>query len=254
MKKVYHHFLVEHQPTISRTVESKVDDICFHLMPDMSLVAQNNMLFELPKGKYLILNVSIPYCRNDSEHVINIALQITQDRSCMFSVAPNARGPLPITEREVYKARFMNLGFNIVPFVGMENAILGAHSSVICEKGGNPQIELFKYSDPFLCFMKDHKTHFPEVDILQTDIPNVCAVSKQAVGRVQSFFKEAIFPLFEYSDSTSLRMDWTPQTLEQQPTKCENGFAIIMVLIKVEYIVIKKEVPKFVCKINNLGI
>lgn len=257
MKKsggVFHHFLVEHHPSIIKTVDSKVDDICFHLMPDMTLVAQKPTLFQLPKEKILILNVSIPYCRNDSEHVINIALHITDNRMCMFSIAPNARGPLPLDEREVYKARFMSLGFNVVPYIGMENAILNAHSSVICEKGANPQIELFKYSDPFLCFMKDHKTHFPEVDIIQTGLPEVCAVPKQAVGRVQSFFKEAIFPLFEYSNTPNLEFSWTPEQLQQQPTKCESGFAIVMVLVKVEYIVVKQEVPKFVCKINNLGI
>lgn len=247
-------YLIETFNAVAKVVESKVDDLCFHLLPDLTLVAQKELLFDLPKEKYLILSVSVPYCRNDTDCVLNITLQLTQDRSCVLSIAPNAKGVLPKEEREVYKPNFMNLGFNLIPYIGMENSILNAHSGVICEKGDNPQIELFKQSDPFLCFIREHKQHFPEIEIWKTQITDVCAVHKQGVKRVQSLFQKEIFPLFEYSNTQSLRIDWTPQKLEQQPSKRENGFAIAMVLVKVDYIAIKQEVPKFACKINNLGI
>ena len=150
------------------------------------------------------------------------------------------KGCIDPADRLVYEPKLVHLGVSVFPYVGLEHHILGARSTCLTHAGIAHEYVAFSITDPFLVFFLEYKHKFDETnahDIKRYE-KNVL-VKRHLVKRVQQFFQNAMFPLFNYvaKDST-LVFKWPKEKRPQT-----SGF--INAMIQVDYIVITPEIPKY---------
>lgn len=203
--------------------------------------------------KALILKVQILYSHNDFDDFW------TWEVEKMFSASPpppaggmhpdstgrlkiivprSFKGPLPTEDRLIYEPKLVHLGVSILPYLGLENHILGARSTCLTQAGIAHEYQAFRNNDPFLLFLLEYKDKFDETnarDIIRYD--QIVLVKRHLVKRVQQFFENAIFPLFRYvSNDPTLVFKW-----EKRPQ--HSGF--VNVVVQVDYVVVTPEIPKY---------
>lgn len=148
------------------------------------------------------------------------------------------KGPLPTEDRLIYEPKLVHLGVSILPYVGLENHILGARSTCLTQAGIAHEYQAFRNNDPFLLFLLEYKDKFDETntrDIIRYD--QIVLVKRHLVKRVQQFFENAIFPLFRYvSNDPTIVFKW-----EKKPQN--SGF--VNVVVQVDYVVVTPEIPKY---------
>ena len=78
-------------------------------------------------------------------------------------------------------------------------------------------------------------------------------VQKDALQRVRAFFRDAIFPLFKYTQQSSFSLTWkalsnhvVDECNDYEDEVLQNdGFSMVVVMLKVDYVVIKPDLAQF---------
>jgi len=186
-------------------------------------------------------------------------------------IPPRHHGPVPKSAQLIYQANFLNVqGVTLVHYLGMEDSILNARSSVVdadlesFAAGTRPDFQVFYITDPLLVFILDHKklwkgekTIRPQ-DIMQCkNNPKYYKVSKRVVEQAQHDFRYSVFVNFCYTHySHKMHLVWDPQMEgppEYPPHMVErkeeeeqiNGMGMIVFRMELEYIVIKNKLQMF---------
>lgn len=145
--------------------------------------------------------------------------------------------------RCIYKPRYMDLGFNVPAYAGMESHILDANSTCITEKGIDASFAVFANNDPFMVFVLENRNKFKDLrdnDILASKTDGIYLVKRTFVERVQSFFRSTLFPLFHYTTNDSVRFAWKTK-VSVKDAACTHP--IVTILFQLEYILISPLVP-----------
>jgi len=273
------HHLISYEP-LRKESQSQTTCVCFHFTSDRQLICDSEhpdgRLFSLqlkPHEKALILYVKLVYCKNNTGQDVPMCLELFRQEEregkhpdhtgkVHFVAHHRAPGVIPKQDRVLYEPNLFNLGINILPYAGTEHSILQARSTVVysAPRGGDDFL-LFHQSDPFIVFLLEHASAFPEIQkssdivLVEKKTTSVYKVAKHVVERVKQFFERAVFPLFRYVEGDYLQLSWNPSLKDDTPSgECGDGFAMIKMLISIEYIVIAPEVPKFHCSSVELGI
>lgn len=289
------HHLISHE-VLRKESQSQTTCVCFHFTPELKLICDSEhpdgRLFNLklkPNEKALILFVKMVYCKNNTGQDIDMCLELFQPEKesenenkkhpdysgkIHFSVRHNAPGIIPKQDRILYEPNLFNLGINILPYAGTEHAILHGRSTVVTTeesdsertrtkgtRGDKDEFVLFNQGDPFVVFLLEHRSSFPEIQkeditlVLNKSLPSpLYKISKPVVERVKSFFERAIFPLFHYVEGDYLQLTWNPVLKNSPSGGIYDGFAMIKMMLTIDYIIIAPEVPKFNCTSLELGI
>lgn len=145
--------------------------------------------------------------------------------------------------RSIYTPRYMDLGFNVPAYAGMESHILDANSTSITEKGIDSSFAVFANNDPFMVFVLENRNKFKDLrdnDIIASKTDGIYLVKRAFVNRVQSFFKSTLFPLFHYTTNDAIRFAWTTKVALSDAT-CTHP--VVTILFRLEYILITPLVP-----------
>jgi hypothetical protein len=156
-------------------------------------------------------------------------------------------GVVPPMQQCVYQANLSNMRYDITQYAGLEDSIRNARSGAAVPPAIAPPagaFEIFTQNDPFLVFMMQNRSRFATIadeDIRPlAGMPEHYRVKKHAVQTVRRFFEDAIFPLFHYTQSNSLRVTWTKV---KQVDVCSFE-ATLTVMFELVYIVIVQRDPK----------
>lgn len=290
-KNVVEHHLVEfvHPQKISKTCR---DHIVFHLTEKGELLSDerhaDGAVFDLKlkeRERAIIMSVRVKWCTNDTERDIVMefqdvfALENPKETGhpdvtgkIRFILSRNANGTVPKRDQLLYEPNFTNLGFPIIQYIGMEHSIMNARSTAVIPYDAVVDFEIFKRSDHLVVFLLENKQLFKEIktqDIVSLNDGEHYKISKTAVRRVRSFFYDSIFSQFHYVTTNHLKLAWaaeiTPPPQDPPPhlrTKEElatakrknDGFAIIVLYLKMEYIVVKPETYTVLTTIKGLNI
>jgi hypothetical protein len=269
------HYLLEHTP-VQRELKSREEVVCFHYTSQ--LVCEDShadgQVFDLqlkPTERALITAINLVYCRNHTGREIRMCLRLPHSKDDTDTLHPDlsgnvyfvvpasgANGTVPKRDMMLYEPNFFNLGFDLIPFLGMEHSILNARSSAILSSEEYQQrpavdFELFLLSDPFLAFMLREKAKLKFIgqnDILVLPDKKHYKVSKTVVERMRGFFAEKVFPLFLYVETNHLCLTW-PQTVSEPvddgaEQRRNGGFGIIVLRFTIDYYVVEAtKVPKY---------
>jgi hypothetical protein len=153
------------------------------------------------------------------------------------------KGPLNSDARVLYQPNFLNLGANLLTYIGMEKSIMHPRSVAVASKSSSPldDFEIFKPGDPFVSFILDNAAtcfseHIKPDDILRVNSSQNYAVRKSATQRVRQFFENAVFPQFRYNTTGTISIQW-----DRQPVLPLHG-KFVIAIVQVEYVVIKPTV------------
>jgi hypothetical protein len=159
-----------------------------------------------------------------------------------FAVAGGGQaGVIAKHDRLIYEPNFLNLGVNLLPFVGAEHHILEARSSCV-SSDENHDACVFSYTDPLVVFLMAHRAHFratADDDIVSTTRPQqgpVYAIRRALVRRVQDFFRTAVYPQIRHVRAGGLRF-----RLPQAP--CKAGTVVMM--LRADYLVVSARMPQW---------
>ena len=270
MKRVSGTFHLVHFEPPPKNICTTTESLCFFINDQGQLFSthkEGEDLFKLCKldfdpskeEKALILKVQILYSHNDYEDFWTWEVDKLFDpkeegvqlppggvhpdstgRLKVIVPGSSFRGPLAPEDRLVYEPKLVHLGVSILPYVGLENHILGARSTCLTQEGIAYEYQAFKSNDPFLLFLLENKDKFDETNSHDIKRYNdIVLVKRHLVKRVQQFFGNAVFPLFRYvSASPTLVFRWDK---EKRPKK--SGF--VNVIVQVDYVVITPEIPKY---------
>lgn len=170
-------------------------------------------------------------------------------------------GPVPPDSRTIYRPRYheLNGGFNVPQYAGTEGHILHAKSTHIMvdetsasTHSVDPEKEYlaFLYTDPFVVFVLEHHHLFREER--DDDIKMMEGASKQGgavylirrpfVERIQRFFKNAVYPFFNYTDNDAIRFAWKVGPKRMGQTKVADP--VVAFMVQLDYMVISPHVPR----------
>lgn len=287
--KVHHHLIKYNLP--EKQAKSAEDCICFHMMKDNTnqLFAdgrhpQGQHVLNLnlaPSERAIVLGIEVLYYTNDTKTLIEMVLDLKFAQPppagglgsgggrntsshpdftglVRFILEPGHKGQVAKVNRKLYEPNFINLGFNVLPFAGQEESILNARSFAVASADSFIQhdYELFGRSDPFIVFIIENRKHFNwlcQSDILLCKDNIHYKVQKDALQRVRAFFREAIFPLFKYTQQSSFSLTWkalsqhvVDECSDYEDEVLQNdGFSMVVVMLKVDYVVIKPDLAQF---------
>lgn len=293
MKKgAYQHHLIQYElpQKVQRTCK---DCITFHLTNNGQLEPDDRhadgVVFDFglkPGQKAIILSIDMTFCTNDTDRNVELELQDIFGASptllseghpdvtgkVRFLLSRHANGIVPKSNRLLYEPNFMNLGFPVIQYAGLEHCILNARSTAISYEGApEPDFEVFKRADHLIVFILQNVTQFKEIgkhDIILLPDNEHYKVSKRAIKVIRSFFETTVFTLFRYTTQNHMKLAWAmemkppPELPDHLMTPSERkhsdrkngGFSIIVVFLKATFIVIQQETPRFMCSSKNLFI
>jgi hypothetical protein len=256
--KGHHHVLVEYAPPLKQ-VRTVTDD-CLFFAAAAADGRQCVCPFRLHPGeRAVVLKIELLYSRNDwPDDPLELEVEAffapdADDRHrhpdhnggrCALTLPAGWRGVLPKDRRLVYEPNMVNLGFSVVHYIGLEDSILNARSSCVTPQGVFEEHVLFRDGDPLLVFLLQNRQHFPE---LRSDDVRLCkadgfaggraiyAVRRHVVERVQSLFRNAIFPLIHYVQGDSLVVN----------ARVPTAVGVAMCLLQTTYVVVSPQVPEY---------
>lgn len=182
--------------------------------------------------------------------------------SAVIHIPPsNLSGPLPSENRVIYRPRFYDLaqgGFNVPQYAGTEGHILNARSNHIMvdelshlRQDDDPenQYVAFLYTDPFVVFVMEHRHHFKEersddIRILEGEAKqggSVYLIRRPFVERIQQFFKNAVYPHFNYTTNDAIRFAW--KTGPKQSKSTTND-PVVAFMVQLDYMIISPHLPR----------
>jgi len=180
--------------------------------------------------------------------------------NAIIHIPPSAMsGPVPKDARIIYRPRYhdTNGGWNVPQYAGTEGHILHAKSTHIMVDEVSLTSQLidpecqylaFMYTDPFITFVLEHHHLFREER--DDDIKMVANESKQGgqiylvrrpfVERIQRFFKNAVYPFFNYTENDAIRFAW--KVYPKMHSK--NLDPVVAFMVQLDYMVISPHVPR----------
>lgn len=152
-------------------------------------------------------------------------------------------------ERCIYRPRYMDLGFNVPAYIGLETHILNARSTCVVQQGVtfSQEYEPFMPTDPFAVYLMQNRHLFAELrddDICLSQTSgegesDIYLIRKTLVERVKDFFREALFPLFHYTRNDAVRFAWkTRPSIEN--TRCSHP--VVTLMFQLDYIVVSPQI------------
>jgi hypothetical protein len=232
------HYVVEHAITLRRE-HTAYDVLCLSSDGADARHACDGgaQLFRLKlrDGERAVLRrLRLVYCTNDGApvrariHLFESAGRGAHpDQTGVAEVVLAGDGEVPKHDTLVYEPNWANLGFDAMPYAGLEDAIAGARSSVA---GNSAGLVLFDKNDPFADFVMRHGPRFgldlqPQVD------GEYYAFAQAGVEKVQAWFGEQLMPLFRYTEGAGLRVTW------------EAAVKPVVAMFRLDYAVIRRGVP-----------
>lgn len=145
----------------------------------------------------------------------------------------------------IYKPRYMDLGFNVPAYAGLEHSILNANSTCLTDQGMDRGYIAYMPTDPLMVFILQNRHLFKELRdtdlcLCKTEMGIVHLVKRSFVERVQAFFKDTLFPLFHYTTNDYVRFAWKTQPTTQH-TQCTHP--IVSIMFQLDFIVVSPHVP-----------
>lgn len=187
-------------------LEQKVD-ICAN---EKKQVVFKNCLLERERG--ILHSLELAFARNETGEAINFELSgmfrvvppqagqhPEQTGVIKFLVSPYANGLVEKRDRLLYEANFLNLKFDMTPYLGMEGSFSTPRSAPVGGGEAAAPCELFKKEDPLCAFLLSQRKCFPEIK--QEEIRQQgghVLLSSNAVSIVQGFFERKLAPLIHY--------------------------------------------------------
>lgn len=293
MKKGYVHHLAQYSEP-QKQLRSCVDCVTFHFTSSNTLIVDqrhaDKHVFDLglkAGEKAIITKISMPYATNDTGRHVEFELQelfgathpFREDGKhpdytgkVRFVVPRSANGRVPHTDRLIYEPNFTNLGFPVIQYAGLEYCIMSARSTAIgTKRAPDPEFELFKRTDHLVVFLLQNKVHFKqsvtsEDVVIMPDSDHVM-ITKRAITIARDFFQSAIFPLFLYTTTNFVKLDWMHQldaapaddpiarvvmttAEEKHAARRNDGFSIVVLFLEIEYLVIEPDAPRYTAAIK----
>jgi hypothetical protein len=185
-------------------------------------------------------------------------------KTCVVIPGERYQGPIPESNRTVYKPRLKHLDINLLSYVGLETQILNANSTCISEQGTLHEYHAFNQTDPFLVFLLQHKNRFDEVNA--ADIKMVIGanskhayylVKRPLVKRVQSFFK-TLYSLILYTQRPAIEFRWRAKPCcsprpEAGGSNTPRG-RFVTAIIQADYVVLSPEMLTYKAQGEKLDI
>lgn len=190
-------------------LEQKVD-ICAN---EKKQVVFKSCLLERERG--ILHSLELVFARNETGEAINFelsgmfkaepkappagSLHPEQTGVIKFLISPYANGLVEKRDRLLYEANFLNLKFDMTPYLGMEGSFSTPRSAPLGAPEGGSPYELFKKEDPLCAFLLSQRKCFPEIK--QEEIRQQgghVLLSSNAVSIVQGFFERKLAPLIHY--------------------------------------------------------
>jgi hypothetical protein len=209
-----------------------------------------------PGEKAFVMGVELLYATNDTDKEWHFDLTGElwdgQTDALHIIIPPFAsKGAVPALDRLVYKNEVVAKWSEFIQYLGQEHAILGAHSTCNNLQGKTEGWQLFSEKDPFLQFVKQHWSLFPD-DLAESDVVLIeCGdipiyqVSQRAIERVSRFFK-TVFSRIKYKTRTThpLRLCLSEQSKPAATTEGKGGFSGIVMMLSLDYVIIAPAAPK----------
>ena len=270
----------------TKTVE---DVICFHLLKsdDQTLHIDGRHpnggrvldLHLAPGDRAIILSVDLTYYTNDTQCPIEMVLDLKfasvpppaeggfggkhPDSTGLvrFILNPSHPGRVAKEDQRLYEPNFLNLGVNLLPFAGLEHAIMNPRSWQVNQQSNasqeEPLFEMFTRTDPLIVFIDEHRQHFSawlkQSDITMTKDQMHYMVQRDALKRIRQFFKDAVFPLFHYTRG-GFSLKWKTLGAVVVPEEVDyddvlsmrnDGFSMVVMCLSVSFVIIKQDMAQF---------
>lgn len=220
-------------------------------------------------SKALILSIEVPFASNDYDEDILVEISNLfpvkkSDSShpdnnggrCSIVIGARFKGQLFNPYHEMYQPNLVNLGVNICTYAGIEDHILNARSTVISGSVmETDDYECYRETDPIVVFLVTHSynmTDFVPADMLPVkDMtePRCFMLSKKIVKRVKRFFRNTVFPLFNYTTLEHARIG--AKRMKEDGDR-DGKFKALFIVIQIQYILIKPTIPAYKAKTTLL--
>lgn len=261
------------------------DVICFHLLKgdDKTLHidgrhTNGNHVLNLnlaPGDRAIVLSVDMTYYTNDTQCPIEMVLDLNWQSRCgdhsknhpdstglvRFILNPGHGGSVAKDDQKLYEPNFLNLGFNLLPFAGLEHSILNPHSWQVDQQTNaaqeEPLYEVFSLTDPLIVFIDENRQHLSKW-IKQSDIFIAkdrmhYMVQRDALKRIRQFFKDTVFPLLHYTKG-GFQLTWkllgpviVPEQLDYEDMVAvrNDGFSMVVACLSVTVVIVKQDLAQF---------
>lgn len=269
MKSKGRHVIVVRQEVVHEQ-RNVVDTLCFngtYGTPDQRHSNHGHCLpIRLQVGeKALVLGVDLLYCTNDTDREWRFELQgeLWDGKTgppLNIVVPPRAKGAVPALDRLVYRNEVVAKFPEFVQYLGQEHAILGAHSTCVDISSGIG-FQLFREKDPFLQFLRNHWSNFPELSEFDIQLVEnngsssevIYQVSQRAVDRATHFFK-TVFARIHYKtreSPLSLRCPEQERFILPGDNEAAAGtaFSGVVIMLSLDYVIVAPAAPK--CRIMD---
>jgi hypothetical protein len=242
--------------------------------------------------KAVITSIKLLWCANGSNREVHFEIHdlfaLREGQASLHPevsgvvkliIPPRHVGSVPLHAQRVFQANFLNIeNVTLLHYLGMEDAILNARSSVIPpdmnafdSSTHHPNFQIFCRTDPLLVFILDHKKLWKgDQSIRPQDIvqcksnPKYYRVSKRVVKQAQHDFRCSIFPNFCYTHPEhKMHLVWDkqmegppeipPHLVERKEEEEQiTGLGLIVFRLEIEYILITNEFQSFFLEEINL--